>query len=111
MPEAMKTQEPAGSGLCTPGQPGQAADPQLARVLRLAVPVVVQLARRTMPIAGVRALSVGAIIEFEKAVEEPLDLLIHDRLIGHGQCVKIGENFGLQITEIRSRADRVRSMA
>ncbi|HQL54989.1 MAG TPA: FliM/FliN family flagellar motor C-terminal domain-containing protein, partial [Phycisphaerae bacterium] len=49
-------------------------DPNVRRLLRLRVPVIVQLASRPMPISNVRDLSVGAIIEFEKSVEDPLDL-------------------------------------
>lgn len=85
-------------------------DPSLRRLLRLKVPVIVQLARRGMSVHGVRNLSVGAIIEFEKAVEEPLDLLISDQMIGHGTCVKVGENFGLRVTEICDQRTRLNSM-
>lgn len=86
-------------------------DPKLARVYRVRVPVIVQLARRTMPIAAVRELAVGAIIEFEKCVEDELDLYIADRKIGNGACVKVGENFGLRVTQICDRRKRVESIA
>lgn len=86
-------------------------DPKLARVFRVRVPVIVQLARRTMPISAVRELSVGAIIEFEKCVEDELDLYIGDRPIGNGACVKVGENFGLRVTRICDRRRRVESIA
>jgi flagellar motor switch protein FliN/FliY len=85
-------------------------DPALARVLRVRVPVIVQLAQRIMPIATVRNLSVGSIIEFEKSVEHPLELLINNRPIGQGTCVKVGENFGLRITSIVDKAQRIRSL-
>ncbi len=86
------------------------SDPALARVLRVKVPVIVQLAQRMMSIAMVRNLSVGSIIEFEKSVENPLDLLINNRPIGQGTCVKVGENFGLRITTIVDKATRIRSL-
>ncbi len=92
-------------------RPITCSDPAVQRLLKLRVPVIVQLARRTMPIATARSLSVGSIIEFEKNVEDPLDLLIGAAQIGHGLCVKADENFGLRITAIASRADRVKSMA
>lgn len=84
--------------------------PNLERVLRIRVPVIVQLAQRTMPIAGVRDLAVGSIIEFQKSVEEPLDLLVHNRAIGRGICVKVGENFGLRLMEICDRMQRIKSL-
>ncbi len=88
----------------------KATAPDVNRLLRLRVPVIVQLATRQMEIAAVRDLSVGAIIEFEKPVEEPLDLLVNNQRVGRGVCVKVGENFGLRVTEICNRADRVRSL-
>ena len=63
-----------------------------------------------MPSSAVRDLSVGAIIEFEKSVEDRLDLMINNRLVGHGSCVKVGENFGLRVMEIVDLAQRIRSM-
>lgn len=82
----------------------------LQRVLRLRVPVIVRLAQRPMPISAVRDISVGSIIEFEKSVEDRLDLLVNNRLVGHGQCVKVGENFGLRLSAVISPADRVRTL-
>ncbi len=93
-----------------PRAPLQTDDARLQRLLLIRVPVIVQLAARPMPISEVCALSVGAIIEFDKNVEEPLDLLVNDRPIGRGVCVKVGEYFGLRVTEICDRADRIRSL-
>lgn len=87
------------------------SDPHIARVLRVRVPVIVQLARRMMALEGVRDLSVGAIIEFEKSVEDSLDLMVNNRQIGSGQCVKVGENFGLRVTSIISKRKRLEAIA
>lgn len=103
--------DPPRGGAAPSASRAQVGSPStLKRVGRLRVPVIVQLATRQMPIAAVRDISIGSIIEFEKAVEDPLDLLVNNRLIGHGICVKVGENFGLRITEIVSKSDRVRSL-
>jgi flagellar motor switch protein FliN/FliY len=84
--------------------------PELRRILKLRVPVIVQLARRLMPISEVRDLSMGTIIEFDKSVEDKLDLLINNRQVGRGNCVKVGENFGLRITQVCSRRKRIQSL-
>ncbi|MFH1748867.1 MAG: FliM/FliN family flagellar motor switch protein, partial [Planctomycetota bacterium] len=77
---------------------------------RLQVPVIVQLAVRNMSIAEIRQFATGAIIEFEKSVDDNLDLLINNRLIGSGICVKIGEHFGLRVSGIATPAQRIKSM-
>lgn len=98
----------ADESAAPPSTPGRA--PDLERILTLRVPVIVQLAQRRMPISVVRDLSVGAIIEFEKSVDDALDLLVNNRRIGLGRCVKVGENFGLLISHICDAAQRIRSM-
>ena len=76
------------------------SSPELRRILRLEVPVIVKLAERKLLLSEVMRLGVGAIIEFVKSSNEPLELLINNKTIGVGETVKVGENFGLRITRI-----------
>lgn len=64
------------------------------------VPVIVKLSERKLPLSEVMRLGVGAIIEFSKRSDEPLELLINNKTIAVGETVKVGENFGLRITQI-----------
>lgn len=77
-----------------------ASSGELKRILRLEVPVIVKLAERKMLLSEVMRLGVGAIIEFVKSSDEPLELLVNNKTIGVGETVKVGENFGLRITQI-----------
>lgn len=97
--------KPAAAPRATP------SDPRLQRIKRLQVALTVQLARRTLPISKIRGLAVGSIIEFEKAVEEPLEVLIRGQPIGQGVCVKIGENFGVRISSICGKRQRLETLA
>ena len=83
---------------------------ELARILRLQVPVIVKLAERRLTMSEVLRLGTGAIIEFAKASDEPLELLINNKAIGLGEAVKVGENFGLRITQIGDVRAVIRSM-
>jgi flagellar motor switch protein FliN/FliY len=83
---------------------------ELQRILRLQVPVIVKLAERKLAMAEVLRLGVGAIIEFSKASDEPLELLINNKPIGLGEAVKVGENFGLRITQVGDVKSVIRSM-
>ncbi|HEV2295133.1 MAG TPA: FliM/FliN family flagellar motor switch protein [Tepidisphaeraceae bacterium] len=83
---------------------------ELERILRLDVPVIVKLADRKLNMSEVMRLGVGAIIEFFKASDEPLELLINNKVIGAGEAVKVGENFGLRITTIGDVKAVIRSM-
>jgi flagellar motor switch protein FliN len=85
-------------------QPSSAASAvaahELERILRLQVPVIVKLAERKLNLAEVMRLGPGAIIEFEKSSEEPLELMVNNKTIAIGETVKVGENFGLKISQI-----------
>lgn len=83
----------------------------LQTILKLRVPVIVQLGQRTMSMDHVLTLAPGGILELPKAAEEVLDLMVNNKRIGKGEAVKVGENFGIRITGIDSPADRVQAMA
>ena len=100
--ERTRTSEPAVAQ--TP------AERKLAQILRLKVPAIVQLAQRRSGIGYVRRLTLGMIIEFSKQVDDPLELRINNRTVGRGEAVKVGEHFGLRISEIRDPAERVRTL-
>ncbi|MCH8807933.1 MAG: FliM/FliN family flagellar motor switch protein [Planctomycetes bacterium] len=85
-------------------------DPELARLMRIRVPVIVRLARRVLAIDNIRRFSSGFIIEFERHVEDELDLMINNRVLGSGTAVKVGESFGLRIAHIKSKAARIKSL-
>lgn len=88
----------------------ETASPQIRRLLRLRVPVIAVLAQRPMHVSQVRKLSLGTILEFEKNVDDPLELMINNKPIATGEAVKVGEQFGLRVREVRDAATRIRSM-
>jgi flagellar motor switch protein FliN/FliY len=83
---------------------------ELRRILRMSVPVIVKLAERKLTLAEVMRLGPGAIVEFSKASDEPLELLINNKSIGLGDAVKVGENFGLKISQIGDVKEVIRSL-
>jgi len=96
-------------------QPAPPAPPvpsggDLKRILCLEVPVIVKLAERKLTLGEVMRLGAGAIIEFSKSSDEPLELLVNNKAIGVGDAVKVGENFGLKITQIGDVREIIRSL-
>jgi len=83
-----------------PAAPAAPSESELARILQLEVPIIVKLAERKLNLSEVMRLGTGAIIEFIKSSEQPLELLVNNKVIGVGEAVKVGENFGLRITQI-----------
>jgi flagellar motor switch protein FliN len=84
---------------------------ELSTILKLSVPVIVQVGQREVSLGDVLALGPGAILELNKPAESELDLLINNKPVGKGHAVKVGENFGLRISSIGTQRQRVEAMA
>jgi len=82
----------------------------LQTLLKLRVPVIVQVGQRSMPLDDILALGPGAIVELTKSAEEELDLLVNNKQVGRGTAVKVGENFGIRITQIGTTRQRVEAL-
>ncbi|MEX0886729.1 MAG: FliM/FliN family flagellar motor switch protein [Phycisphaeraceae bacterium] len=80
-------------------------------ILKLKVPVIVQIGRRTMSVQDVLALGPGSILELDKNADEQLDLMVNNKGVGVGAAVKLGENFGIRIGDIGSAHQRIAAMA
>ncbi|MFZ9880862.1 MAG: FliM/FliN family flagellar motor switch protein [Phycisphaerales bacterium] len=82
----------------------------LSRILRLEVPLIVQIAERRMSLSEVTALTHGSIIELPKKVDGDLDVLVNSTRIGTGRAVKVGENFGVRLTGVGALTERVAAL-
>jgi flagellar motor switch protein FliN/FliY len=83
-------------------------DPQrLEFILDIALEVAVELGRGRMEIQEILHLGPGSVIELGKLAGEPLDVLVNGRLMARGEAVIVGEKFGVRITEVVSRGERI----
>lgn len=53
-----------------------------------------------MRVRDVVGLAPGSIIELDKSSDEALDFLVNNKLVGRGEAVKVGENFGIRLTRL-----------
>jgi len=74
----------------------------LKRILKISVPLIVVLAQTKMWMHNIVELAPGSVIEFDKSCDDPLLLLVNNRVIAEGEAVKVGENFGLRLTRVGS---------
>ncbi|OOY15393.1 flagellar motor switch protein FliN [Thioclava sediminum] len=70
-------------------------------MLNVGLSVQIVLGQSRIPISQLLNLSRGSVIELEKKIGEPVDVVINDRLVARGDLVKVGENrLGVTLTEI-----------
>jgi len=75
--------------------------PSYARsLLRISVPVSVHLASIKQPVSRVLNIGPGTIIQFEKNCEQPLTLCVGSQPLAEGEAVKVGEKFGIKLTQM-----------
>ena len=79
-------------------------------ILKLEVPLIVQIARRTMTLEEVMSMTPGAIIELPKSAADELEILVNNKEVGMGKAVKVGENFGVRVSAIRGLEQRITAM-
>ncbi|HLR14541.1 MAG TPA: flagellar motor switch phosphatase FliY [Bacillota bacterium] len=82
----------------------------LDMLLDVPLKVTVELGRTNRPIREILDLSPGSIVELDKLAGEPVDILVNEKLIAKGEVVVIDENFGVRVTDIVSKTDRIKSL-
>lgn len=76
-------------------------------LLDIYVGVTVELGRTSIKVKDVLGLGEGSIVELQKPANEPVDLLVNNRLIARGEVVVIDENFGARVTNIVNPMDKL----
>ncbi len=79
-------------------------------LLDIPLQVTVELGRTKRTVKEILELTSGSIIELDKLAGEPVDILVNNRHVAKGEVVVIDENFGVRITDILSKADRINNL-
>jgi flagellar motor switch protein FliN/FliY len=69
-------------------------------VLDVPVSLTIELGGCQLPMREVLQLTIGSVIQLDKAADAPVELSINGKLIARGEVVVIEERFGVKITEV-----------
>jgi flagellar motor switch protein FliN len=69
-----------------------------------------QFGSREMSLREVLELGPGDVIELDRHVTDPVDLVVGDRIVARGEVVVAGGNFALRITEVATPQLRLESI-
>jgi flagellar motor switch protein FliN len=67
--------------------------------------------QREMLLRDILELHPGSVIELDRRVQEPAELIVAGRVIAHGEVVIVDGNYGLRITDIAQASQRLQSLA
>ena len=86
-------------------------DRNLDLLLDLELEVSVRFGGRQMLLKDVLDLSSGAMVELDRRVRDPIELILGGRVIARGEAVIVDGNYGIRITEVISRQQRLAQIA
>lgn len=79
-------------------------------LLDIPLVVSVEIGRTRMLIKDLLQLGQGSVIEFDKLVGEPMEVLVNEKLVARGEVVVVNEKFGVRLTDISSPAERLKHL-
>jgi flagellar motor switch protein FliN/FliY len=78
-----------------------AIDPtNLKLVMDVELVMSLRFGQRQLPLREVLELTSGSVIELDRQVDEPVELLLDGKVIARGEAVIVDGNYGLRITEV-----------
>jgi flagellar motor switch protein FliN/FliY len=86
---------------------------QTSRTLELLreieLPVSISFGRAEMALRDVLKLTAGSVVELDRSIDDPVELIVNDTVVALGEVVVVEGNYGLRIQKIMGRVDLLHS--
>ena len=82
----------------------------IALIMDVKLPVRVRIGRKKMLLKDVLNMDIGSVIELNQLANDPLEILVDNNVIALGEVVIVDGNFGVQITSIGSKKERLNQL-
>jgi flagellar motor switch protein FliN/FliY len=92
--------KPAESQADTSTADGAAGEGNLDLLMDVELEVTLRFGERSMLLRDILELGEGSVVELDRQVEEPVDLMLDGKLIARGQVVVVDGSYGLRIQEM-----------
>jgi flagellar motor switch protein FliN len=100
--------EDEDEGTSSPSLPARSRTMSL--LLDVDLPVSISFGKTQLAMRDVIKLTTGSIVELNRGVNEPVEVLVNGSLVARGEVVVVEGNYGVRILEIASRLDRMRTL-
>ena len=88
----------------------QSPESRIDVILDIDLPVVVRFGHTELPLRTLTRLGPGSVIDLGRSPDEPVAVMVSDRVIARGEVVVVGGNYGIRILDVVSTSERMRSM-
>lgn len=82
----------------------------IALIMDVQLPVRVRIGSKKMLLKDVLSMDIGSVIELNQLANDPLEILVGDKVVAMGEVVIVDGNFGVQITEIGTKRERLEKL-
>ena len=82
----------------------------LALLMDVQLPVSIRFGETEMILEEVAKLGIGSIIELNSGIDQPVELVVNNRILARGEIVTVDGFYGIRITEITSAGERFKSI-
>lgn len=90
--------------------PEQETATNIERLMDVEMNVTVRFGKTEVPLREVVRFGVGSMIELNRTVDEPVELLVNNYPFARGEVVVIDGYYGVRVTEIGSPEERSRTL-
>jgi flagellar motor switch protein FliN len=82
----------------------------MQRLMDVEMNVTVRFGRTEMPLREIVRFGVGSMIELNRTVDEPVELLVNNTPFARGEVVVIDGYYGVRVTDIGTMEERSRTL-
>lgn len=100
---------PAGRKLLERAEP-VAKSATLDLLMEVELPVSVSFGRAELPLRDVLKLNSGSIVELNRTISDPVEIIVNNCVIARGEVVVVEGNYGVRIHQVISREERLRTL-
>ncbi len=76
-------------------------------LLDIELPVTVRFGSKQMTFGEIMTLNAGSLVEFDRAPDDPVEVVVNDRVVARGDIVMVQGNYAVRITGIAIPRERL----
>jgi flagellar motor switch protein FliN len=84
--------------------------PALELLLDVELEASLRFGAREMPFGEILDLGPGDVVQLDRHISDPVDLVVGDKIVARGEVVLVNGNFGLRVTEVAEPQRRLESI-
>ena len=86
------------------------AQVHLSLLMDVPLQVTVELGRTRLTIENLLKLNQGSVVELNQIIGEPLDILVNNKLMAHGEAVVVKDKFAIRVLDVVSPERRIENL-